>query len=188
MLGLGFVGRAKDLLHVGAAQCWLAEISQFLGQYREAAAHSGQAASIFEKIQVLPSLSRLHRTSALRSEVVLGQREVRLADLTETYGRNRLKHLESSAARVIAEALVHAKGGGYWAEAESWLDKALEADARYRTHWGTAQDYVLYAELYKRRGDLPRARESVGKAVEKFTECGADGWVKRTEEKLAGLG
>jgi len=130
LLGLGFVGRAKDLLHVGAAQCWLAEISQFLGQYREAAAHSGQAASIFEKIQVLPSLSRLHRTSALRSEVVLGQREVRLADLTETYGRNRLKHLESSAARVIAEALVHAKGGGYWAEAESWLDKALEADAR----------------------------------------------------------
>ncbi len=98
-----------------------------------------------------------------------------------------MKLLESYTARVIAEVLVRAKGGAYWAEAEIWLNKALELDARDRTPWGTAQDYVLYSELYKKKGDLPRARESLGKAIEKFTECGADGWVKRTEERLAKL-
>ena len=32
-----------------------------------------------------------------------------------------------------------------------------------------------------------KALESLGRAIEVFRECGADGWVKRTEEKLARL-
>ncbi len=153
----------------------------------EAATHYGQAASRYEEVQILPSFSRLFRACVARSEVILGQREVDLANLTDTYERNRIKLVESIMARVIAEALLHAKDGAHWTEAESWLNKALELDARDRTTWGTAQDYVLYPELYRRKGDLPRARESLGKAIEKFTECGADGWVKRTEEKLTKL-
>jgi hypothetical protein len=41
--------------------------------------------------------------------------------------------------------------------------------------------------MWKRKGDPQGVRESLGKAILKFTECGADGWVKRTEEKLAQL-
>ena len=186
-LGLSFSERAKFPGWVAIAHGRLADAFHFLGQYPEAAAHCGQAALSWQDGQISPSMSRLCGASAVRSEVILGQREVDLASFTETYDRNRVKLLESYTARVIAEALVHAKGGGYWTEAESWLNKALELDARDRTTWGTAQDWNLYAELYKKRGDLRRARESLGKAIEKFTECGADGWVKRTEERLAKL-
>jgi hypothetical protein len=35
---------------------------------------------------------------------------------------------------------------------------------------------------------VPEAREEhLGKAISFFQECGADGWVERTEEKLAQL-
>jgi len=31
------------------------------------------------------------------------------------------------------------------------------------------------------------AKEKLSKAIEIFTECGADGWVKKTEEALAAI-
>ena len=51
--------------------------------------------------------------------------------------------------------------------------------------WGLAMDHAVYGEFFGRTGEAARAREHLGKAVELFRECGADGWVTRTEEKLA---
>jgi len=41
--------------------------------------------------------------------------------------------------------------------------------------------------LFKRKGDLPKARERLNKGIEIFKECGADGWVERYEKELAPL-
>lgn len=49
------------------------------------------------------------------------------------------------------------------------------------------KDYVLYAELFKRKGDRLKAQESLGKAIEILKECGADGWIEKYEKKLATL-
>ena len=51
--------------------------------------------------------------------------------------------------------------------------------------WNLARDYALYAELYKRKGDLSKAGEKLRKAIEIFKECGAGGWVERYEKELA---
>ena len=53
--------------------------------------------------------------------------------------------------------------------------------------WQLAKDYTLYAELFKRKGDLSKARENLSKAIEIFKECGADGWVEKYEKELATL-
>ena len=53
--------------------------------------------------------------------------------------------------------------------------------------WHVGRDYVLYADGFARKGDAAGARENLNKAIQIFTECGADGWVKRTGEKLAKL-
>jgi hypothetical protein len=41
------------------------------------------------------------------------------------------------------------------------------------------QRYALYAELFKRKDDLSKARENLNKAIEILKECGADGWIKK---------
>jgi len=41
--------------------------------------------------------------------------------------------------------------------------------------------------LFKRKGDLPKAKENLSKAIEIFTECGTDGWVEKYEDELAAL-
>ncbi len=51
--------------------------------------------------------------------------------------------------------------------------------------WNLARDYALYADLFKRKGDLPKAKENLSKAIEIFKDCGADGWVERYEKELA---
>jgi len=50
--------------------------------------------------------------------------------------------------------------------------------------WYLAQDYALYAELFKRKGGQPKARENLGKAIKIFKECGADGWVEKYDKEL----
>ncbi len=49
------------------------------------------------------------------------------------------------------------------------------------------RDYALYAELFRRKGDLSKAKENLNKAIEILRECGADGWVKKYEKELAEL-
>ena len=51
--------------------------------------------------------------------------------------------------------------------------------------WHLAQDYALYADLFKRNDDLPKAQENLSKAIKIFKECGADRWVERYEKDLA---
>jgi hypothetical protein len=51
--------------------------------------------------------------------------------------------------------------------------------------WNLARDYELYADFFKKKGDIPKASEQLTKAIDIFRECGADGWVTRTEKALA---
>jgi hypothetical protein len=51
--------------------------------------------------------------------------------------------------------------------------------------WNLARDYALYAELFKRKDDLPKAGENLSKTIDIFKECGADGWVEKYEKELA---
>lgn len=46
-------------------------------------------------------------------------------------------------------------------------------------------DYACYANWFKKRGDIQGAKEQFTRAIDFFRECGADGWVSRTEKTLA---
>jgi hypothetical protein len=53
--------------------------------------------------------------------------------------------------------------------------------------WNLASDHALYADWFKKKGDLLGAKEQLTKAIDLFQECGADGWVTRAEKSLAEL-
>jgi len=72
-------------------------------------------------------------------------------------------------------------------EAEEWITKAIEADSKNGMMWHLGRDYALYAEFFNRKGDQPKAKENLNKAIEILRECSADGWVKRTELELSKL-
>jgi hypothetical protein len=61
------------------------------------------------------------------------------------------------------------------------------ADENNGTMWSLACDYAFCADLYRRKGDNQKARENLNRAVEIFTECGAEGWQKKAEQEMAAL-
>ena len=51
-------------------------------------------------------------------------------------------------------------------EAESWIKNSIAINEHYRMPCYLAWDYTLYAEFFKKKGDLPQAEEKLGKAIE----------------------
>ncbi len=70
---------------------------------------------------------------------------------------------------------------------EAGIIKAIDADTRNGTRWQLASDHALYADWFKKKGDIQEAKEQLTKAIDLFRECGADGWVTRTEKSLSEL-
>ena len=72
----------------------------------------------------------------------------------------------------------------HMAEAEAWIKRAIEGNTKYNTKWELASDHALYADWFKKKGDIQGAKEQLTKAIDIFRECGADGWVEKYEKEL----
>jgi tetratricopeptide (TPR) repeat protein len=81
---------------------------------------------------------------------------------------------------------VYAEKGERGKALENWK-RAKGMYQEMEMRYSVARVYVGYAWLFEREGELSKAREALIKAIEIFQEFGADGSVKRTEEKLAQL-
>jgi len=107
-----------------------------------------------------------------------------LESLYRYEAENKAKAFDGWMARYIGEILRNIDDR-HMSEAEDWVKKAIEADARNGMMLHLGWDYSSYAELLKRKGDLPGAKEKLNKAIEIYKECGADGWLKKAQEALA---
>jgi tetratricopeptide (TPR) repeat protein len=97
-----------------------------------------------------------------------------------------IKPVDGLISKGIAEILLNIDDR-HMPEAEDWVRKALEIDKTNGTMWQLGMDYAFYANLLKCKGDMAGAREKLGKAIEIYRECGADGWLKKAREDLAEL-
>jgi hypothetical protein len=58
----------------------------------------------------------------------------------------------------------------------------MSADQKNGQTWNLGMDYVVSAELFKRKNKNLEAKENLGRAIEIFKECGASGWVEKFEK------
>ncbi len=99
---------------------------------------------------------------------------------------NRLAICESWGSWCIGEIFLNIDDQ-HMAEAEAWIKRAIEANTKYHTTWELAHDHTLYADWFRKKGDIQGAKEHLTRSIDLFRECGADGWVTRTEKVLAAL-
>jgi tetratricopeptide (TPR) repeat protein len=109
---------------------------------------------------------------------------INLDGLYECAKQNKVKLQEGLVSGGIGHILMNIDDD-HIIESEHWIQKAIKADQRNGMRFHLGKDYALYADLFKRKGDRPKARENLGKAIEIFKECGADGWVEKYEKELA---
>ena len=145
---------------------------------------SKKPSSVWKTLEFLPSIANLAKIGLLRCKVADNERDINLETLFAYSKNNRLMISEGFCRRWISDILSHINGQ-YLSEAESWINQAIEADRRNGINFFLGRDYLSYADLLTKKGDRSKARENLGKAIETFKECGADGWVEKAEMKLA---
>jgi hypothetical protein len=114
------------------------------------------------------------------------ERDIDLELLMRFVAKNKLKFHDGLIRRYFGEILLNI-GGQHLSEAENLINEAIGCDKQNGMMFHLGNDHALYAKLLKRKNDIPKAKNNLGKAIEIFKECGADGWVEKYEKELAEL-
>jgi class 3 adenylate cyclase/tetratricopeptide (TPR) repeat protein len=183
--GLTFCNKTFQVGWESVAAARLGFMSYDRGFYRKAQDYHLQAIGILEKVKIHPSWENVQKTCIAKARVRTNDRDINLAELFEHCRSNKMKSYEGFMAGNIGEVMLHL--GDHMSDAEAWIQKAIAANTRNGTNWQLARDHALYADWFNKKGDTSRAKEQLTKAINIFRECGADGWVTRTGEKLASL-
>jgi tetratricopeptide (TPR) repeat protein len=181
--GLEFCERINFIYWMTAAQFHLGEIFFEIGDFSKSKEFYKKGVGVLESKQLFPSWVGVGKSGLARSKVMDREKDVDLDSLYTCSRNNKANVHEGWIQRYIGEILLNVDDQ-HISESEHWIQKAIEADQKNRMMFHLGQDYALYAELFKRKGDRLKAREILGKAIEILKECGADGWVEKYEKEL----
>ena len=181
--GLEFCERINISGWDGIAEYTLGDIHYEVENFQRSKEHYEKGIWAFERNRLFPSWVGWGKVASTRSKVKNKEKDVNLESLYAHSRNNKVKVAEGWIQRYIGEILLNIDDR-HMSESEHWIQKAIEADQRNRVMFQLGKDYALYAELFKRKGDRPKARENLGKAIEIFKECGADGWAEKAEKDL----
>jgi predicted ATPase/class 3 adenylate cyclase len=196
--GRGSFQEAVELLSIGREfsekldQYWwkpwsnhsLGEVYFETGQYQKARDHYYKAASLFDHYGNWPSATILSKIGLVRAQTLNNEKDFNLETLYGYVSAVKAKVYEGWIRRYMGEILLN-MDDQHLSEAEDWIKNAIETDQKYDMVWSLANDYAVYADLFKRKGDKPKAKENLAKAIDIFKECGAEGWVEKYEKELA---
>jgi class 3 adenylate cyclase/tetratricopeptide (TPR) repeat protein len=178
--------RTKFFSWNAAAHWFLGEICFEYEEYQESKDQYIMAKDFLEQNKILPSFMNLNKMALSRAKVKKDENDIVLESLFSFENKNKLMWFSGIMPRYIGDILLTIDDH-HTLESEDWIKKAIEEDRTNGMMFHLAQDYALYSEWFKRRGDLSKAKETLIKAIEIFKECGADGWVERNEKELTAL-
>jgi class 3 adenylate cyclase/tetratricopeptide (TPR) repeat protein len=184
--GIHFCEQINLFAWNSVAQGILGETYYELGDYAKSKFHYMNAVSQSKKGRFLPSWMNLNKIAVVRSMVMDNEKDIDLESIYTYISENKIKAYEGSMRRLLGEILLN-MDENHLSEADDWIRQAISADQRNGTMFHLAADYALYADLFKRKDDIPKAKENLTKAIKIFKECGADGWVEKYKKELAAM-
>jgi tetratricopeptide (TPR) repeat protein len=160
-----------------------------MGNYGQAKKYHQKGVSICEDKRMLSSWVNCHKLLVKMNRILNGEPDIdihKLDELMKAHEKSRLAISKSMGSRCIGEIFLHIDDH-HMTEAEEWIRRSIDFDVMHAIPWNLGKDHALYADFFKKKGDIPKAKEQLTKAIDLFRECGADGWVTRTEKSLASL-
>jgi class 3 adenylate cyclase/tetratricopeptide (TPR) repeat protein len=164
------------------ANNYLAEIYFAMRDYEASQKHRQRTIAILRDNDFQLSLINSCKLALLRANLMMNT-NIDRESMYALYNEIKFQVWKSDAQMYIGEILL-ALDDSFLSEAEDWVKKAIEFDKRNGMMFYLGRDYVLHSELFKRKEDLPKAKENLAKAIEIFNGCGADGWVEKYEKEL----
>jgi len=157
-----------------------------MGDYETSQKQYERAISLNRYCNIFPSYIIFNKILKVLAKAMSNEKNIKLNEIFNLHENIENKWIEGLASNYIGIILLNINDQ-YVSEAEDWVKRSVETNQKYGMMWNLANDYVLYAELFKRKGEQSKVKENLNKAIEIFKECGADGWVEKYEKELASL-
>jgi tetratricopeptide (TPR) repeat protein len=151
----GFVGWE------GVAQECLAETYFEMGEYDKSRECVVQQARSMQEARINPSIVLRSDLALARIGVMLGERDVELPPLRKIAEKEKIKVYKGLVCRWMGEMLL-SLDSSHGAEAEQWIQKAIDADAGNGLKMRLGWNYALYGDFFKRQGDRIKAQNEFG--------------------------
>jgi tetratricopeptide (TPR) repeat protein len=184
--GAEFCEKINLLQWNGLAQFNLGEIYYDIGDYQKSEEHYSKSIMLFKQNRSSPSTANLASLGLVRTKVMKNEKDVTLKSIQSNEYESSYKIHDGWKARYLSEIVLNIDDQPY-TEAENWIKKAVEADKRNGMRSNLAKDYGTYSEIFKKQGEKEQASEKLGKTIDIYKECGADGWVEKYEEEMTEL-
>ena len=132
------------------------------------------------------SCLNLNKIALVKAKVAVNNKNIDIESLRTFASKNTWKIFQGLTKRSIAEIHLYLYEE-HLSEAEEWIVQAIKEDKKNEMKHQLGHDYAIYAEIFKRKVQKSKARETFCKAIKIFKECGADGWARRYETELSTL-
>ena len=179
-------GEACEKINVhsynGFAQTYLGEIYFLAGDYLKSKECYQKGIDAWERLRWMEWAS-LAKVGLARSKISNKQTDVDIESLYVHARNSNIKANEGLIRKNIGEILLN-MDDEHLSYAKYWIEQAIDADQRNRMMFHLGQDHAIYADFFKKKDNKLGAKEQLTRAIDIFKECGADGWVTRTEKSL----
>ena len=155
-------------------------------QYVKCPGYFKEAISILEKRFIFPYYIDLIKVALGFVKIRQQESDINIESLSEYARRNKIRFLEGKMALWTSQLFLEVDEPDFQ-KAEYWLRQAMKSDLKNGQTWNLGMDYVHYAKFFELTGYTSKSMEYLGKAIDTFKGCGAEGWAKKFEEELAEL-
>jgi predicted ATPase/class 3 adenylate cyclase len=183
---INLLERSNQLAFAAGVYTYLGMIYFTMGDYETSKKQYDRAISLNRYCNIFPSYIIFNKILKVLAKAMNNEKNIKLNEIFNWHENIENKWVEGLVSNYIGIILLNINDH-YISEAEDWVKRSIETNQKYGMRWNLARDYALYADLFKRKGDLPKAKENLTKAIEIFKECGADGWVEKYDKELTAL-
>ncbi len=152
-----------------------------LKEYQKAQESYRQAILFLGDEKFSPSWRTLLNVAILRARVCQQEVVESPESLAQSFSANKNRGFAGWIAQYIAEILLHQDPEDF-SEAGIWARKALNLHRENGMNLLLGRDYLLHAELDKRRKDFEAARKHLTQAMAIFQECEAGGYLQKAKK------
>jgi len=161
----------------------LGEIYYLKNIYSKAQRHFETAIEYLRQHKNLPSLLNLNKLALTRIKSAQNPASIKFQPLYEFESVSRVKLFEGRLSKYLAEILMN-NNPKHIFEAEISIKKAIESDTKNEMMFHLGLDYMVYSQILGKKNEPSNAKNMLIKAINIFKECGADGWIELSENKL----
>ncbi len=183
---IDFCLKANHLALMGWVELWLAYIHFYSQRYKMAILFFKRALATWNNTNHFQPWMPYLKISLERAVISDGGFPATDFDPTICRQENKIKMVAGIIDATIADILINIDHE-YVPKAETLVQSAIAADQRNQTTWCLGQDYAVYAEVCRAKGDQAGVKDNLCRAVDIFRECGADGWADFYEIRLRTL-